>query len=135
MQQVLTEDPVAPTKLQRQSPVELENICLKCLQKESAKRYAAGATLADDLERFLDGRPILARPPAVVERFFKWTRRRPTTAAFLGVSLIALILLLAGGVWHTFQLRDALAATDNARLEAQTERDASLQAERRRRRS
>jgi eukaryotic-like serine/threonine-protein kinase len=130
MQQVLCDDPVAPTKLQRQAPAELEIICLKCLQKEPAKRYAAGAGLADDLERYLEGRPIMARPAPAGERLVKWIRRRPATAAFVGATLLALMLLLAGGVWHTLQLRDALAATDKARLDAQTERDASLKARR-----
>ena len=130
MQQVLCDDPVAPTKLQRQAPVELEIICLKCLQKEPNKRYGAGGALADDLQRFLEGRPILARPASPGERLVKWSRRRPSTAAFVSASLLTLMLLLAGGVWHTLQLRDALAATDGARLDAQTERDASLQAKR-----
>ena len=60
----LPKTPVGPTKLQRQLPIELEYICLKCLQKDLSKRYGIGAALADDLERFLEGRPILARPPA-----------------------------------------------------------------------
>ncbi len=130
MQKVISDDPVAPTKLRRETPVDLETICLKCLQKEPDKRYAAGAGLADDLGRFLAGRPILARPSSTGERLVQWTRRRPTAAAFFGASLIALLLFLAGGVWHTLQLHDALAATDKARLDAQRERDVSLQAER-----
>jgi WD40 repeat protein len=128
MQRVLTEDPIAPSQLQRQAPSELETICLKCLQKEPRRRYHSAAALADDLERFLGGQPIQARPAAAAERLLKWTRRRPATAAFLGVSLLAAALLLAGGVWHTFQLQDALSAADHARIDAQTQRDDSLRA-------
>ena len=126
MQQVVSEDPIAPTQLQKQAPIDLETICLKCLQKDPHERYISAAALADDLERFLDGRPILARPAAAGERLVKWTRRRPAAAAFVGVSTLALALLLAGGAWHTLQLHDALAATDKARIDAQADRDASL---------
>ena len=133
MQRVLSEEPIAPsrggaTPPLRPAPRDLEIICLKCLQKEPRRRYAGAAALADDLQRFLDGRPIQARPTAAAERLVKWTRRRPAAAAVLGVSLLALMVLMAGGVWHTAQLQDALSAADRARIDAQTERDASLQA-------
>ncbi len=124
LQRVLSEDPVAPSQLKRRPQDDLDIICLKCLQKQPARRYSGAAALADDLERFLDGRPIQARPTAAAERLVKWTRRRPATAVFVGVSLLALLLLLAGAAWHTLQLHDALAAADRARIDAQTERDA-----------
>ncbi len=126
LQRVLSEEPIAPNQLQRRPPDDLEIICLKCLQKQPPRRYAAAAALADDLERFLDGRPTQARPAAAAERLVMWTRRRPAAAAGLGVSLLALLLMMAGGAWHTLQLHDALAAADRARIDAQTERDASL---------
>ncbi|HVS34680.1 MAG TPA: serine/threonine-protein kinase [Gemmataceae bacterium] len=128
MQRVLTEDPVAPSHLRRQAASDLETICLKCLQKDGRRRYSGAAPLADDLDRFLDGRTIQARPAAAAERLLKWTRRRPALAAFVGVSLAALSVLSAGGLWHTWQLQEALSATDGARIEAQKERDVSLRA-------
>ncbi len=110
-------------------PRDLETICLKCLQKEPRRRYAARRRRwPTTCDRFLDGEPIQARPAAAAERLVKWVRRRPAAAAVLGVSLLALLLLMAGGAWHTLQLRDALAAADRARIDAQTERDASLRA-------
>ena len=80
VQQLLTEDPVPPTRLQPRVVRDLETICLKCLQKEPARRYAAASALARDLRCYLYGRPILARPIPSWERVAKWTRRRPAVA-------------------------------------------------------
>ena len=66
VQQLLTEDPLPPSRLQPQVSRDLETICLKCLQKEPARRYAGAGALADDLRRFLAGKPILARPTPVL---------------------------------------------------------------------
>jgi hypothetical protein len=98
LQQVISSDPVPPGKLQPKLPRDLETICLKCLQKESRKRYASAGDLADDLRRFLDGKPILARRTGVGERAMKWARRRPTAAALVAVSICAAIALATLGV-------------------------------------
>jgi eukaryotic-like serine/threonine-protein kinase len=124
VQQLLTEDPVPPSRLQRRVSRDLETICLKCLQKEPARRYAGAAALADDLQLFLSGRPIQARPTPSWERAVKWTRRRPAVAALVGFVVIATTALVALGV------------ADNARLQRQraianTERDAAKKAQQR----
>lgn len=87
--QVLSNDPVSPRQLQPKLPCNLETICLKCLHKEPAKRYASAAELVEDLRRFLAGEPILARPVSNLERALKWVRRRPALAALAGVSCLA----------------------------------------------
>jgi formylglycine-generating enzyme required for sulfatase activity len=89
--QVANEEPVPPTRLQPQVPRDLETICLKCLQKESGKRYDSAEELANDLRRFQAGEPIRARPVGTVERTWKWARRHPALAALLGVVLLALV--------------------------------------------
>jgi WD40 repeat protein len=88
LQQLLETDPVPPGKLQPKVPRDLETICLKCLQKCQHKRYASALKLAEDLRRFLDGKPIKARPVGPLERGAKWVRRRPVVAALSGVSLL-----------------------------------------------
>jgi hypothetical protein len=91
IQQVLSEEPVPPARLQRQVPGDLETVCLKCLQKESQRRYAAAQDLADDLHRFLTGEPVKARPVRPWERAVKWARRRPALAGLAVVTTVALV--------------------------------------------
>src|SRR5581483_1886104 len=93
VRQVISEDPVPPGRLQPNLPRDLETICLKCLEKEPAKRYATAQALADDLRRFLDGEPILARPISVAGRVWRWGRRHPRAAALAGAGVGA----IAGG--------------------------------------
>jgi tetratricopeptide (TPR) repeat protein len=125
LDQVRTQDPVAPTQLQPKLPRDLETICLKCLQKESAKRYASAQALADDLARFLAGEPIVARPTSVWERGIKWVRRRPTAAALVAVTAMAIVSLVATLAVSNVRIgREKDRADDNYRL-AQTRRQAA----------
>src|SRR5207244_238310 len=90
--QVLTREPRRPRTLDSRIPQDLETICLKCLDKDAHKRYATASELAADLRRFLEGRPIAARPVGLTERAWKWARRNPSWSA----GLAAACLLLAG---------------------------------------
>jgi serine/threonine protein kinase/Flp pilus assembly protein TadD len=101
LKQVAFEEPVAPRKVDRAIPAELETIVLKALEKNSADRYATAQELADDLGRFLDDRPIKARRPSLRQVAVKWARRhKPTVAAAV---VVLLVVLLAGGasLWWT----------------------------------
>lgn len=98
--QVVTNEPIPPRHFQPALARDLETICLKCLQKEPAKRYPSALALAEDLHRFLRAEPILARPAGVVERTWKWVRRRPAAAALMVISIGAAIGLFAFIVWH-----------------------------------
>ncbi len=95
-QQVLHEEPAAPSSLNARVPRDLETICLTCLSKDPARRYETAAALADDLRRYMDGKTISARPVGRVERTIRWTKRNPTLAALFGAILV--LLMLAGAL-------------------------------------
>ena len=78
--QVISDEPIPPRRLNASLPSDLETICLKCLQKEPAKRYPSARAMGEDLGRFLDGEPIIARPVTSFECAVKLARRRPAIA-------------------------------------------------------
>ncbi len=79
---------------------DLSTICLKCLAKESVQRYASALEVAEDLERFVRGEPIRARPVRTIEALWRWSRRRPKIAALLGALMLAFVLGFAGVTWQ-----------------------------------
>jgi eukaryotic-like serine/threonine-protein kinase len=93
--QVLSQEPVPPSRLNATVPRELETICLKCLHKQPQRRYPSAAALAEDLHRFQRGQPILGRRMSRPERLLRWIRRNPSTTA-LACSVVALVGLSAG---------------------------------------
>lgn len=126
LHQVIHDEPVSLTLLNARVPRDLNTICLKCLEKDSAKRYASALGLADDLRRFLDGKPIQARPVGRPERIWRWCRRNPVTAALL--TAVALSLAVGTSVATYF----AVQASERARQaeeSARSEKDAREKAE------
>lgn len=93
LRKVLDEEPVPPRKIDRAIPADLETITLKAMAKEPAERYQTAAAFRDDLRRFLDGRPVLARRQGWAERTWRWCRRYPVAAALtLGLFVATLSL-------------------------------------------
>lgn len=111
MEQVCTRDPVPPRRLQPLLPRDLETICLKCLEKRPEQRYSSAVRFAEDLQRFLEYRPILARRSGTIERAGKWIRRQPTAAALVAVCLVAASALSGLGLAISQQSQRHLATT------------------------
>ncbi len=105
IRQVIGDDPIAPRVMRADVPRDLETICLHCLNKDSARRYSTAAALAEDLERFLGGQSIQARPPSAWERGVKLARRRPAAAAFVTLAVIVAFGTGATMVWSNAWLR------------------------------
>jgi WD40 repeat protein len=127
-QQILLVDPVAPGRLQPGVPRDLETVCLKCLHKEPQRRYASGQALADDLGRFLEGKPVAARRVSAVGRVGKWARRRPAVAALLAALLAVTV---AGAAFVLLGWQDAVQARREAVEAHQDAVKAQKEAERR----
>jgi len=89
LRQILNDEPRPPRALDRSMPAELETIVLKAVSKNPAERYATAQEFADDLRRFLENRPVLARRPTPVQRVRKWARRHPSVV-YSGVMLLIL---------------------------------------------
>jgi serine/threonine protein kinase/tetratricopeptide (TPR) repeat protein len=92
LRQVIEQRPVSPSVFQPGLPVDLETICLKCLEKDPASRYASAQDLAAELGRFLAGEPIVARPISNVARAIRWCRRNPVLST-LSTSLVLAMLV------------------------------------------
>lgn len=95
--QVLQKDPVPLRQLDPKVPRDLETICLKCLEKDPRRRYASASKVADDLQRYLSGEPVKARPISRPARVWRWCRRNPVVAGLTGLAatLLAVVGIVA----------------------------------------
>jgi eukaryotic-like serine/threonine-protein kinase len=125
IRQIAEDDPTPPSDLDRSVPTELETIVLKALRKDPIDRYGTAQEMADDLARFLEGRPILARRPTLMERTRAWSRRHPS---LVGSGVAALILLSAASLVSTVLVRREQAKT----LVEQRKAESAYRRERRR---
>jgi serine/threonine protein kinase len=130
LRQIADEEPRPPRSIDSSIPLELETVVLKALGKEPSERYSTAREMADDLERFLDNRPILARRPTTIERLWKWGRRHPS---LVGAGILVLLLLLAASLVSTFLIRSEQERTVAERQKAEEayrrERQRAAQAE------
>jgi hypothetical protein len=121
LEQVAEQEPLPPGRLQRHIPRELETICLKCLEKEPRKRYAGAGELAEDLRRFLEHRPILARRVGWSGRARRWCRREPVKALLVATVLLTAAIGLIGmtALWRRAEEKAGREASERARAEGE----------------
>lgn len=130
MQQVLNDDPPSPARFRHDLPRDLETICLKAIQREPGKRYSNAHDVAEELQRWLAGKPIEARPVGFVERGWRWCCRYPVVASLSAALLIAITVGFAGVTTQWLRAEknaqdeaDARTAEAAARRVAETEAD------------
>lgn len=127
LRQVLETSPARPRSLNTAVPRDLETICLKCLSKEPELRYASAATVADDLTRFLEGKPIKARRPRPLRVAWMWCQRNPVSAGLLTGLAVTAILGVSGIVYQWRRAESALGRAESARQEAIAGEEAARQ--------
>jgi eukaryotic-like serine/threonine-protein kinase len=120
LDRVVNRNPEPPSKLNRRVQRDLETICLKCLEKEPSKRYGSAEELAEELERWLAGKPIMARPVGPVGWASRWCRRHPAEAILGSVAVGATLFIIAMGGWLAF---------DAVRKDTEVERKVAVESE------
>ncbi len=128
LRQVVFDEPVALTRLQPKMPRDLETVCLKCLRKEPARRYASAGELAEDLRRFRAGEPVRARPVGLGGRGLRWAKRRPAVAALVAVVFVAALSLLGLGLASDLRIRAQQAEIEQRGRAARANYGRALQA-------
>jgi WD40 repeat protein len=104
LRRVTDDEPARPSALAPGIDRDLDTICLRCLQKEPAKRYPSALAFAEDIDHWLRGEPISARPAGTVERIWKWARRRPAVASLWIIAVLALSGGIVAGALYTVRL-------------------------------
>jgi len=125
IQQVISQDPVSPSRLNASVPRDLETICLRCLHKEPHLRYASAAALADDLHRFLRDEVIAARPEGKLGWLARQIRRRPKQSATIAAGALLTVAVVGSGLWLLSDRAAAARAVqaDRAATERAAEQD------------
>lgn len=118
LEQVRNNEPVSLRRLQPMIPSDLETICLKCLNKTPGKRYSRAADLAADLERFVEGQQIQARPVSHLDRLVNWCIKKPVHATMTGAIIVLSALIVFGTILAIVRLDQARNRADQAKQEA-----------------
>ena len=128
MRRVMSEEPERLRELVPHLPRDLETIVQKAIDREPARRYPTAAALAEDLQRFLDDKPIQARRVSAAEQAWRWARRNPAVASLAAGLLLALVAGLAGVTWQWRKAVANLGAAEAANRKAQARFDLAMEA-------
>jgi WD40 repeat protein len=129
IQMVLRDEPPSLRSRRTKVPLDLEIICLKCLEKSPANRYHSAEELAEDLQNFLNGDPIRARPISPLARIGKWSRRHPTRATAIAAFVLGIMALVGVSLWYNSRLSELLEeAKSDRRIAEKNELDARRRA-------
>lgn len=128
MQQVREREPLLPRNIDPRIPIDLETITLKALEKDPKKRYQSGLEIAEELQRFLDGRPILARPTSSLERSIRWAKRNRPLAISIVALAMCLIVASIGSTIAAIAFRNLAASESASRLQANNEKQKAISA-------
>ena len=127
LMQVLEKEPVPPRQLNPAMDEDLQTICLKCLEKNPESRYATSRELVEELDRYLNGEPIIARPIGRAQRAWRWCKRKPAAAGLLAVASLLLAVLSIGGPLLAFQQAEFAAEQFKLKTDAVAARDEANQ--------
>jgi eukaryotic-like serine/threonine-protein kinase len=119
LEQVRSAEPIPPSRLHPKLPRDLETVCLKALAKEPGGRYPTAAAFASDLERFLLGRPVAARPVGRLVKLARWCRRKPLAASLLAALVLVVSVGFAGVTWQWRRAEANLEETRHERRRAE----------------
>jgi tetratricopeptide (TPR) repeat protein/tRNA A-37 threonylcarbamoyl transferase component Bud32 len=129
LERVRKENPDPPTKINPLVDRDLELICLKCLEKEPQRRYPSALALADELQRYVEGRSlVLTRPIGTPERLWRWCRRNRALAALIGAVTLSILLVATVSVIAAISLKLANERERQSRIRAEENRDVALEA-------
>jgi eukaryotic-like serine/threonine-protein kinase len=129
--QVMEKEPLSPDALSPDVPKDLDTICMKCLQKESGRRYQTAPELVDELGRYLRGEPIIARPIGRLERAWRWCQSNPVMAVLAASAVFSLVAgTLVSVIFALKAHREAVDATVARGIAEQNERTASAESRR-----
>ncbi len=121
LQQVLHRDPPRPRVMNPKISRDLEAICLKCLRRDPGDRYHSAQEFADDLRRYREGRPVLARSQSWTVSAAKWSRRNPAIASLALLASVSVLVTLVGSLWYNSRLNDSLLQLQQREQELQSQ--------------
>lgn len=118
LSQVLHNEPIALKSLNPKTPRDLETICLKCLEKEPQHRYPSANLLVEELNRYLSGKPIIARPISRLARSWRWCRRQPVLASLTAALVLSIVILVIGSTMASIVLYHQLRRAETSEAKA-----------------